>query len=118
MEIDWSVILAAAALIISVLSPLITALLSGVFKLKEKHMEYSFEQVKAIRNYLQRAGEHTFSCMGKSNEYLSAKGEIFLFIPTKYWKDIEEFDAAIGDDKRSSELLFKISKELSSIFRK
>lgn len=82
MKIDWSVILAAAALIISVLSPLLTALLSGVFKLKEKRMEYSFEQAKAIRNYLQRAGEHTFGCIGKSEEYLSAKGEIFLFVPT------------------------------------
>jgi len=115
---NWSLLVAVAALVISVLSPLLTAIINGFFQSKLKRTELRTEQrMKAIRNYLQQAGERTYGqSFGKTAEYLAAKSEIYLFVDPKLWPDIDAFDACANGSSDANEILIRIAKKLSKSY--
>lgn len=115
---DWTLIIVAIALIISVLSPIITSMLNHLHEKNMWALSSAAERKNiAISNYIQKAG---LALKRDGNiyvkEYGEAYGEIFLYAPENLWEDIEKLDYYITNrqhDSTPNKLFIKICKELS-----
>lgn len=97
MEI--SLVLSFVAVAVSVFSPVLVSLVTLLNEHAVFRRKFHFEhKVEVIERYIAAAGEAIFS---RSEESRSAFGrvcgEIYLYLPTGYWKTADELRNAIGD---------------------
>lgn len=90
MEITWSVIISAIALLVSVLSAPLTTFLNNRHQLKMRNIEfYQEHRAEAIETFIRTAGA---AIRVQTNEtmrdYGQAYGEMFLYAPHELWDDI------------------------------
>ena len=96
--LDLSLVIAIAALVLSALSPLISALVSGVFNIKEKRLDISAKKneqeqefyyrhrAEVIENYIRATGEEIESLTRTSHaNFGSVMGEIYLYVDSSLW---------------------------------
>lgn len=104
-SIDTSLIISIVALVASAVSPLVTALLQGRFRLREKQMEiddakrrrdqqyYTEHRTEIIENYI-----HTgmrAAAIGAPDDIAAfevASGEIYFYLPENYWDLLDIID--------------------------
>lgn len=104
-SIDTSLIISIVALVASAVSPLVTALLQGRFRLREKQMEiddakrrrdqqyYTEHRTEIIENYI-----HTgmrAAAIGAPDDIAAfevASGEIYFYLPKNYWDLLDIID--------------------------
>ena len=104
-HIDASLIISIVALVASILSPLITAVAQGHFRLQEKQMEiddakqrrdqqyYTEHRTEIIENYI-----HTgmrAAAIGAADDIAAfevASGEIYFYLPKDYWDLLDIID--------------------------
>ena len=105
--VDWSLIIAVAALAFSLVSPVLSAWITGRYQLKLKRLElrheaalrqqqfYDEHRAQVIETYITTAGaairDLTFQSL---NAFGQSAGEIYLYLPEKLWPLVE----AINED--------------------
>lgn len=127
--VNWSLIIALAALALSVLSPIFSAWISGRYQLKLKRLElkneaerrrqefYDAHRAEVIENFITTAGaaiqDQTFQTM---NAFGRSAGEIYLYLPEKLWPLVEAVseDLAASETKGAAESLTILCKKLSA----
>lgn len=114
---DWSVLISVTALVISVLCPVLTALVNNLFQLKFRNRDFfNKHRAEVIEGYLRTAGACTCNDSKEArSEYGKYYAEIFLYAPEPIWGDLELFHEMItsGSAKGTYAQLIKISKVLS-----
>lgn len=120
--ITWAMIISGIALLSSIISPLITALINNHYqsKLKEKEFSYS-TKIKIYHEYIEVTSREIL-ISGISDNYKKIYPKIFLYTPPKIWNKIEELNNIIEKEKSEQifcnkdecrKILIQISKELN-----
>lgn len=117
MNVDWSLVIAVAALLVSVLSPTLTSLVNN--RHTQKMIELDFDQnhrIAAIESYIHAVG----LCCGNGTmdsfgEYGAHVGEIYLYLPESLWPLVDKIGDALKepDYEAALESLATFCKELS-----
>lgn len=93
--LDLSLVIAIAALVLSALSPLVSALISGLFRIKEKRLELAAKQeeqqrdfyyrhrAEVIERYTSSAGRAILS--GQYYDFGNSMGEIYFYVDESLW---------------------------------
>lgn len=126
--VDWSLLIAIAALVFSVASPIASALITGHYQLRQKELEYTnaanvrnqefYTQHRAevIERYLRAAGAviNNKNPISKE-EYGKAVAEMYIYLPDKYWSYLSIIDSYIDMDDRVTGMsqLTQLAGELS-----
>ena len=108
---DLSLVIAVAALVLSVLSPVLSSVISGTFRIKEKKIELNAEKAKwdqtfyaqhraeVIERYLNVVGKYSkLPATSTREEFGSCMGEIYLYVNRSLWPILD----SIADTKRIS----------------
>lgn len=97
MEI--SLVLSIVALVSSVLSPVLVAFVNLINEHAVFRRKFHFEhKVEVIERYISSAGEAIFSRSEDSRAAFGRVcGEIYLYLPSGYWKMADELRNAIRD---------------------
>lgn len=117
--LNWSVIISGIALIVSVLSPMLTSIINNRHQDKIWTREHDAQhKLEVIDNYvrctgtvLKKATSDTLSAYG------NGFGEIFFYTPKSVWALIEDIDKAITSRSITPETQDKFSelcKQLST----
>lgn len=127
--VDLSLVIAVAALVLSALSPLITSLIGGIFRLKEKSLDinerqndqeiefYYRHRAEVIEQYIKAAGQVIERGSGQNEEKFGATmGEVYLYVDESLWPLLDSITDYIHTDRNASakEDLIKLCKALSS----
>jgi hypothetical protein len=96
--VEWfSIIFAAAALLISILSPLITGFINNRHEMKMYRLRtYAERRNQCWESYIIAAGACLLTRNNKSDEYTDAYSKIFAYAPESVWPKIEFLDACIA----------------------
>lgn len=123
-----SLIVAIAALSLSVVSPIITALVNGHYRIKEKKLEmkekisilnneyYEKHRSEVIENFLKGAGK---AIQKPNNENMSEFGatsaEVYYYIDKQHWKTLDLLNSGISNGIQSYAIdtLIDFAKEIT-----
>lgn len=126
--LDLSLVIAIAALVLSALSPLISALVSGVFNIKEKQLDISAKEnereqeffyrhrAEVIENYIKATGAEIESLKSSYPNFGSVMGEIYLYVDSSLWPLLDRISQYIhvGNAPQAKDDFIKLCKALSS----
>lgn len=111
--LDLSLVIAIAALVLSALSPLISALVSGVFNIKEKQLDISAKEnereqeffyrhrAEVIENYIKATGAEIESLRHIHPNFGSVMGEIYLYVDSSLWPLLDRISQYVHTDTAS-----------------
>ena len=122
-----TVIIAAAALLLSILSPVISAWITGRYSLKQKRLElqhqrelhdsdfYERHRAEVIERFVRAAGALVeWEDSSTKKEFGEASGEIYLYVSPSLWGDIDEFHTAMDTrDQQARFLYLDLCQDLS-----
>ena len=126
---DLSLVIALAALLFSTISPVLSSLIGGYFRLREKRLDLKAEldrqtntffvqrRAEVIEAYIQAVGR---ASERSSRENLSlfggARGEIYLYIDADLWPLLDSISDNVshGNYTLALDLLSNFCKELAS----
>lgn len=117
----WSVVIAGIALIVSVLSPYLTARENNRHQRKmweTKHYEEA--KSKAISDYLAGAGMMVYQhAAAAADSYGQAYGKIFTYAPQELWPLIIELDNSFHQMEydEAGDIFIRVSTELAKALR-
>ena len=96
---DWSIVIAAAALAVSVLSPILTAIINHRYALKNKRIEFDEQhRIAALERYIRAAGAVTGRYSDpNAAEYWASCGEVYMYIPSALWPYVDQISAHISE---------------------
>lgn len=126
--LDLSLVIAFAALILSVSSPIISSVINGYYRIKEKKLEledsikrrnqefYLDHRAVVIECYIKATGQ-IINNMSRENlsEFGATMGEIYLYIDESLWPILDSISDKIikAQYKEASDDLIKLCKALS-----
>lgn len=114
---NWSLLISLSALLVSVLSPTLTALVNNAHSAKQERIRFRQEhQFAAISNYLRAAGIVCGYWIPENmSVYLSCCGEMYFYTPEKLWHFIDEISSALleKNTRAAQTWLLEFGKELS-----
>lgn len=129
MEFNLPTIISLAALCFSILSPILSALITGGFRLKEKRLEleaaakrrsqafYEEHRAQAIEQYLQSAGQaiRSHGHADSFGAFGACMGEIYFYVDQTHWPLIDELEQALNDINyiKANQALVRLAKALS-----
>ena len=126
---DWSLLISAIALLFSLASPVISAWVSGHYRLKERKLEISAENKHRRSEYYDQHRaeviERYLSAAGKACEYGSfesreafgaASPEMYLYVPPEHWSTLDAISNLLEEQQHDKAKLFlrDLSKFLST----
>lgn len=113
MPVDWSLLIAIAALVFSVASPIFSAWITGHYQLKQKDLEYrnaarvrdqvfyTQHRAEVVESYLRAAGatinNETFATR---EEYGKTVAEMYIYLPKRLWGYLDSIDEFIEKGQR------------------
>lgn len=127
--LDLSLVIAVAALVLSALSPLVSSLISGLFRIKEQKLELAAEQkeqerdfyyrhrAEVIEKYISAAGQVIESGTYEGQaDFGAVMGEIYFYVDESLWPLLDGISQYIHTDNSFSakDDFIKLCKELSS----
>lgn len=118
-NIGWDSIIAWIALIVAIVSPIITTIISNCHHSKIKKIEIIEQRgLEIIEHYLAVTSREILTT-GISDEYKKCYTLMFLYAPQKIHSDLEKLndliynhDETFPDEKECKKLLYHISKAL------
>lgn len=127
--LDLSLVIAIAALVLSAVSPLISSLVNGHFRIKEKKLditEKQFEQerdfyyrhrAEVIESYIKATGQfiESGSC-AKQENFGATMGEIYFYVDKSLWPLLDHILYTIHTDRYydAKDDFIELCKALSS----
>ena len=127
--IDLSIVIAIAALVLSALSPLISAFVNGKFRIKEKKLDitakkqeqerefYYRHRAEVIENYIRATGQVIEADAQKNQmDFGSAMGEIYLYVDRSLWPLLDHIADYIHNESgaKAKDDFIELCKTLSS----
>lgn len=128
--VDWSLLIAIAALVFSVASPIASAWITGHYQLRQKELEfnnakelrdqefYEMHRAEVIERFLRTSGAAAYDGGPNTRKaYGESAAEVYLYIPKKYWGYLDNIDDCIrlrngdGTMQELTELASKLSEE-------
>ena len=107
-DLNLSLFISVAALVLSVLSPLISALVNVIFRIKEKNIDIAAKQKEQEREfyYQHRAEviERYISSAGKAiqtdrdQDFVTAMGEVYIYVDKSLWPLIDNIAQYVYSD--------------------
>ena len=129
MKYDLSLIIALAALLLSILSPFFSAWINGHYRLKEKKLDIAAEREKeqqtfyvhhraeVIERYISAAGSAIKNpCPDTMAAFGASQGEVYLYVDASLWPELDKLDSMVKyhpDIVEGLSLLNSICKSLS-----
>jgi len=124
--IDWNASVAWIALVVSILTPSITTIITTIhqYKLKKLEMRHADESAyfekrdQVFHTFLKCTGQFiNYTSTENENNYGSGFYEIFLFTPSILWPTIEALEKSIRSNQISDaqDILLQLSQELADI---
>ena len=126
---DWSLLISGIALFFALVSPVISAWISGHYRLKERKIEisadndrrrseyYNQHRAEVIERYLSAAGK---ACEYGSFESREAFGatvpEMYLYIGSEHWETLDTISNLLekGENDKAKHFLRVLAKFLST----
>lgn len=109
---NWTLIIAVAALVFSLASPIASEWIRGHYRLKEKQQEAEMERQKqnldfyrrhraeVIENYLRAAGRAlNFDTLDNAAALGAASGEIYIYLDKSLWHHVDLFRSYLSDGR-------------------
>ena len=95
----WSLMIALAALLISVLSPIFTSIINNRHDWSVKRSEYEMNhRIAAIEGYIRAAGAVCGEGKYESfSDYWEHCGEIYLYLPKEMWCSVDAINRALDE---------------------
>lgn len=127
-DIDLTLIVAIAALVLSIISPFVSAWINGYYRIKEKELDASAEnkryhrqfyethRAEVIERYISAASSRIASDNIESEaNYLSAMSEVYLYLDKSLWKFVHDVNSGIdtNDDSLAISSLLSLCKNLA-----
>lgn len=126
-SLDASQIIPIASLAFAVTSPILSSLITGWFRLKEKKLDLIAEQKKqnqqfyeehraeAIENYLRSAGQAIYK-NDHFDQFGSGMSEIYLYVDESIWPLIDALNSSMenGEYEKAVDKLIVLSKKLAA----
>ena len=122
----WGTIAAWIALIVAIISPVITAIITNIHQTKLKRLTiYEQKGLDAMECYL-TVTSHEITTTGVSDEYKKMHIKVLLYAPEKSLSDIENLHKlivqtplrAFPDKEKCGSLLVTISRDFSELIKK
>lgn len=128
-SINLSLVISVAALALAVLSPILSSIISGIFRLKERAIEIEaekekrnqefYEQHKAevIEKYINTIGKFSRFASGANQEaFGESMGEIYLYVDESLWPLLDSIANKINKNNpgNPSNELIQLCKALSA----
>lgn len=124
--VDWSATAAWIALAISIITPTVSLVLNNIHQQKLKRLELKYKSgvehyhlcKKAYEEFINNVSPLVCTGFGGSN-YNQSYRNLFLYVPARYWKNLQSLDQAIeqGSDNKK-ELLDEVIKILATLLQK
>lgn len=115
--LNWSIFIAAIALLISIISPILTAIINNHYKIKEYKSEfYEKHRAEVIERYLNSVGSTLYrQDLDDIREYGRSFAEIYLYVPSYLWDTLDKIGFEISEKNYDAAkgLLAELSKKLS-----
>ena len=115
MITDWSAAAAWIALIVAIISPVITTVLNNRFQLKLKDRELMVRlKLDVIEGYLKAVSDASYAT-GVPDDFAKYQGLIFLYAPENTFDKIAKLNRAVEATRFSEEtasLLYDVAKSL------
>lgn len=114
---NLSIIIPAITLMVSIVSPVIVALINNVHNSHMKRMELKYEKLSSYYEKQQEVFSNFLSSVSRqieSNyqsqriEYIRCYNELFLYTPSKYWDEFQKLNELILS-RNTSEAKVKLS---------
>ena len=124
--INWNATAAWIALAISIITPTISLLLNNIHQRKLKRLELKYKSgvehyllcKKAYEEFINNVSPLVCTGFGGSNYYQSY-GNLFLYVPARYWENLEALNQAIKQSTENREaLLDEVIKILAALLQK
>ncbi len=128
-NIDLSLVISIAALILSVLSPVISSVIGGVFHIREKKLDlkaeaerrnhefYEQHRAEVIERYINTVGKAAQNfVIGNIQEFGESMGEVYMYVDQSLWPLLDSIAAKINRHNFSdpSAELRELCKKLSA----
>lgn len=115
MKDNITLICSILAVAIAVIAPIVTALINNIFQLKiEKQNFNQSKKLEAIEKFLKASSDSMYDYVHM--DFRSSAAKIYLYLPKKYWKDLDEFIFLVhtrSDEAKNK--YFQIAKILSDL---
>lgn len=111
-SMDLSLLISIVALVLSVLSPVISSIISGLFHYNEKKLElkseserrnhefYEQHRAEVIERYINAAGKASKSFSdGNLQEFGASMGEIYMYVDQSLWPLLDSIASKIDKDR-------------------
>ena len=120
MNWNWSIVIAAIALVVSVLSPIFTAILNNRYQLKLKRIEFNLQhRAEVIEGYIRTAGKATKSPTYENiSDFGKYANEIYLYLDDSFWPYLDTINNSLIFDNFIYETAYQnlqiLTKKLSN----
>ena len=124
---DLSLIIAISALVLSVLSPILSSIISGLFRVKEMRLQlqsdvekgyqkfYEQHRAEVIERYINAVGKNVqASFSANRQEFGEAGGEIYLYVDESLWPLLDSITDKISNRQSPKEEYILLCKALAS----
>ena len=114
--ISW--IIAGIALVSSILSPAIVAVINNKYQLKrEVLIPHENRKIEVYENYLQCVGKRLYNKLNScEEEYAELYSTIWIYLPKEHREKIERMNTLLADLGKSSSEEYKSKKEEAKNF--
>ncbi|WP_297201412.1 hypothetical protein [uncultured Flavonifractor sp.] len=94
-DLNLSLFISVAALVLSVLSPLISALVNGIFRIKEKNIDIAAKQKEQEREFYY---QHRAEVTDRDQDFVTAMGEVYIYVDKSLWPLIDKIAQYVYSD--------------------
>ena len=126
-NIDWNLIATASALVIAIISPVITTICTNLHQrsLKKielqhlKEMEYYQHRCNAFNNFFKELTSQIHNIGGNIFDYERSYHEVFIYMPEEYWDKLVSLnDAVLSKNKTKTDTLYlEVTKIMASLLQ-
>lgn len=104
--INWSIIIPAITLIVSIVSPVLVCIINNIHNTKIHKMDLNFQnktsyiqkQQEVFDSFLKYTSKriNKYCTSSVVEEYTRLYNVVFLYTPSKYWKEFQKLDGMIA----------------------
>lgn len=121
MKFDFTVSFALLLTLCSIVLPTITTILNNRHQIKMREMDFNFDKkFSVVEAYIESAGNCLELCSRANlSQYNKAKGMLYLYVPKKLCKQINELDICIQNQQiNTAKSLFDVlCVDLSNVIK-
>lgn len=127
-NIDWNTVVPQITLAVAIISPVVVAIVNNAHNSKIRRLELKYEkqtsyfhnQQSIFDNYVLYASKQIEAdYQSERTEYMRYYGELFMYVPESYWKELEKLNRYIQEKNKQASMqqLITVTKILGKILQ-